>query len=187
MLHNPLFYVALAAAAAAAGLLRAWLRRRKDRRQMRELSQNKRRDLALNEALRDPLAKGVPADPEGPMEISWDDKAVNEQGGGASLLIELVELSAYSRRKYVFRADAPITIGSGESSRMVLSREGVAGRHCEIQLDGKRACVRSAPGARTILKRKRASALVGTEGVYLNNGDCLQLGVSEIQFRMFKA
>lgn len=185
MLKNPLFYAALAA---ALGLLYAWSKWRKSRRQMEEMSRIKRRDEALNEALRDPLAKeAVRSAREGPMEISWDDKAVNERGGGALLLIELIELSAYSRRKYVFHADTPITIGSGEGNRMVLPREGVAAQHCEIWLDGKRPCVRSAGDAKTILLRKKASALIGTDGVYLNNGDCLQLGVSKIQFRMFKA
>lgn len=188
MLKNPLFYAALAAGAVVFALLRTWSRWRKSRKQMEEMSQLKRRDEALNAALRDPLSKDAPrTGPEGPMEIKWDDKAVNEQGGSASLLIELIELSAYSRRKYVFRADTPIVIGSGENCRMVLPRDGVAGEHCEIRLEGKRACVRSIAGAKTILKRKKVSALVGTDGVYLNNGDHLQLGVSEIQFRMFKA
>lgn len=187
---KPLFYVIAAAAAAALiAALRAWSRWRKERKKSAEISHITRRNEALNEALRDPYAKGpVQRGPEGPLEISWDDKAVHQSAAaGSSLLIELIELSAYSRRKYVFRADRPISIGSGPDNQMVLPREGVAEKHCEIRMTGKRACVRSMSRAQTSLKRKKMVVLVGTEGIYLNNGDHIQLGTSEIQFRLFKA
>lgn len=187
---NPLFYAI--AAAATIGLivvLRTWSKWRKKRRKSEEMSHITRRNEALNEALRDPSAKEpVQSGPEGPLEISWDDKAVHQSAAaGSALMIELIELSTYSRRKYVFRADRPISIGSGPNNQMVLPREGVAEKHCEIRMAGKRACVRSVSRAQTSLKRKKNVVLVGTEGIYLNNGDHLQLGTSEIQFRLFKA
>lgn len=187
---NPLFYaIAAAAAAALIAALRAWSKWRKDRKKSAEISHITRRNEALNEALRDPYAKEpVQSGPEGPLEISWDDKAVHQSAAtGSPLMIELIELSTYSRRKYVFRADRPISIGSGPGNQMVLQREGVAEKHCEIRMVGKRACVRSTSRAQTSLKRKKTVVLVGTEGIYLNNGDHIQLGASEIQFRLFKA
>lgn len=187
---NPLFYTI--AAAVTIGLiaaLRAWSKWRKGRRKSAEMSHITRRNEALNEALRDPSAKEpIRSGPEGPLEVSWDDKAVHQSAATASvLMIELIELSTYSRRKYVFRADRPISIGSGPDNQMVLPRDGVAEKHCEIRMAGKRACVRSLSQAQTSLKRKKTVVLVGTEGIYLNNGDHIQLGVSEVQFRLFKA
>lgn len=186
---RPLVYVIAAAGALALiTVLRAWSRWRKERKRSAEISQITRRNRALNEALRDPSAReSVQSGPEGPLEISWDDKAVHQIAGGSSLMIELIELSAYSRRKYVFRADRPISIGSDPDNQIVLPQDGVAEKHCEIRMAGKRACVRSTSRAQTTLKRKKSIVLVGADGIYLNNGDHILLGVAEIQFRLFKA
>jgi len=184
-----IYVIAVVAGVALVAVLRAWSKWRKDKKKLEEMSHITRRNDALNEALRDPYAKEpVQSGPEGPLEISWDDRAVNPGApAGASLLVELIELSTYSRRKYVFHADQPISIGSGDGNQLVLAHDGVADRHCEIRLIGKRPCIRSTSRAQTVLKRKKTTVLVGTDGIYLNNGDHIQLGTSEIQFRLFKA
>jgi len=161
-------------------------RKRRVRRQYEEMTQIKRRDEALNEALRNPQVQQK-REAEGPMEISWDDKAVRKNGGeGKSIMVELVELSTYSRRKYVYRVDTPVRVGSGKDCQMELLREGVAREHCEFFLLNGQVCVRSLSGARTLLKRGKESALISADGVYLKNDDHIQLGSAEIQFRMFK-
>lgn len=165
---------------------RFFSRRRRTKRELEEMSQYKRRDEALVEALRNPQVKEE-SGPEGPMEISWDDKAVSERGKNhASPMVELVELSAYSRKKFVFRLGRPIHIGSGKENQMELLREGVEASHCEIFLTGEKACVRSLSGSKTVLKRGKTSALISPAGVYLNNGDRIQLGTVELQVRLFK-
>lgn len=177
---------AVAGVALIAGLI-LWTRWRKKHRQFEEMSQIRRRNDALNAALRNPHMEAGSSGPEGPMSVSWDDKAVNRRGiAGPSLMVELTELSAYSRRKYVFRGEQNITVGSGASNQLALVRDGVAERHCEVRMIGKRFCVRSLSEAKTILIRGKKSFLVGTEGVYLNDGDRIQLGAAEIQFRKFK-
>lgn len=160
-------------------------KRRKRKREFEEMSQYKRRDEALVAALRNPRVKKERG-PEGPMEISWGDKAVGErEKKHASPMVELVELSAYSRKKFVFQLVRPVRIGSGKGNQMELFHEGVEEAHCEIFLSGEKACVRSIDGARTILKRGKTNALIGSSGVYLNNGDQIQLGNTEIQIRLF--
>lgn len=166
--------------------LRFFSKRRRIKRELEEMSQYKRRDEALVEALRNPQVKEE-GGPEGPMEISWDDKAVSKRGKkSASPMIELVELSTYSRKKFVFRLGQPIRIGSGKDNQMELLREGVEESHCEIFLNGEKACARSLSGAKTLLKRGKTSALISPAGVYLNNGDRIQLGTVEVQIRLFK-
>lgn len=189
MLPKPLIMILIAAAAAIFVVaLRLALRRRKRRKQFEEIAQLKQRDEALNEALRNPQAGAAgSAQAKGPIEVSWEDKTVRSPGaasGGA--MVELIELSAYSRRKYIFRTDQPITIGSGKDNQLMLCREGVEAQHCEIRMNGGKPCIRSLAGARTVLTRKKTSVLVSAEGIYLNNGDHIQLGESELQFRLFK-
>lgn len=188
MLQRPLVILLIAAAVVIVAVaLYIWLKRRKLRKQFREISQLKQRDEALNEALRNPQMDTHPADTRGPIEITWDDKAVRKRGAGAALMIELVELYTYSRRKYVFRADRPVTIGSAKDNQLELCRAGVAPQHCDIRMNGKQLCVRSLAEARTVLIRGKESVLVAADGVYLNSGDRIQLGEAEIQFRVLKA
>lgn len=168
-------------------LLRGFLQRRKRRKAEEELTQLKRRDEALSDALRNPLVKKERRTGEDAMEIVWDEKAVTKKKGDAEWMAELIELSGYSRRKYVLRMDEPIRIGSTPENRLSLPREGVAAAHCEIFMNGPKPCVRSAPGVKTFLRRGRNSALIGQDGIYLQNGDRIQAGSSEIQFRLFKA
>lgn len=188
MLPKPLIMILVAAAAAIfVVVLRLMLRRRKRRKQFEEIAQLKQRDEALNEALRNPRMGAGPTGTKGPIEVSWDDKAVRGMGAASSgAMVELIELSAYSRRRYIFCTDQPITIGSGKDNQLVLCREGVEAQHCEIRMNRKKPCVRSVAGVKTVLLRKKTSVLVSTEGVYLNNGDHIQLGESELLFRLFK-
>ena len=166
--------------------LRFFSKQRRINREFEEMSQYKRRDEALVEALRNPqMEKG--SGPEGPMDIKWDDKAVSGRGKKhASPMVELVEISSYSRKRFVFRLEQPIHIGSGKNNQMELNREGVEETHCEIFYNNGKACARSLSEARVVLKRGKESALVSSAGVFLNNGDCIQLGTAEIQIRMFK-
>lgn len=162
-------------------------RRRKRRKQQEDMRQLQRRDEALNEALRNPRG-GHGGGHTGPLEIAWDEQAADRgHGRGAALMMELVERSAYARRTYVFRAEDSVTVGSGGDNQLLLAREGVAERHCVFFMRGKRPCVRTVAGARTTLKRGKETAIVSEGGVYLNNGDHIQAGSADIQFRLFKA
>ena len=123
----------------------------------------------------------------GPMEVIWDENAADSGAKKTPvLMMQLVEHSTYARRTYVFPADTPVSVGSGPENRLLLSRDGVAERHCLIFMNGSRPCVRSLSGADTTVKRGKEIARVGEGGVYLNNGDRIQLGAAAIQFRLFK-
>ena len=168
-------------------LLSALYRRRKKRGAEAEAAQIKRRDEALTEALQNPRVREQSSGRGGPVEIKWDDKAVSKGKAKAATMVELVELSAYSRRKYIFHADSVISIGSASDNQLPLPREGVAKRHCEIFMDGSRPGARNVQGARTMLRRGKKTAPISGEGVYLKNGDRIQIGSAEVEFRLFKA
>lgn len=162
-------------------------RRNKKRRQEEEITQKQRRDEALTEALRNPrVRERTPVRP-GPVEITWEDKTIRSGKTKPELMVELLELSAFSRRKYIFHAGTPISMGSGADNQIALPREGVAKRHCEIFADGSRLGVRSVNGARTALKRGKNAIPVDEDGVYLKNGDRIQFGSAEVEFRLFRA
>lgn len=181
------FIAALLAAAAVVTIL--VLRRKGKRAREAEMSRIHYRNEALAEALGNPMNRGrTPGRANEPLEISWDDRTGGRgDGRDGGTMMELVELSAYSRRKYVFRADDTVTIGSDDGNRLVIFREGVERRHCVIRPSSGGPCVQSASGARTVLHRGRKAVLVGEGGILLNSGDQLELGASVVQFRLFRA
>ena len=168
-------------------IFHAILKRRKRRMDEEEMLQIKRRDEALSEALRNPLVKPARNSGENAMEITWDEKAVSKEKKKGDLMAELVEVSGYSRRKYIFRVDEPISIGSAPENRLSLPRDGVQKAHCRIYMKGREACLSSEPKVKTVLRRGKSSARVGAEGVYLKNGDHIIVGAVDIQFRLFNA
>ncbi len=163
---------------------------RKWKRHKKELAMSKlhRQNEALAEALGNPMSKGKSLERAGgPLEISWDAKAVNENIQTYSgLMFEITELAAYSRKKYIFRADKPVTIGSNENNQLAIFKDGVAGRHCVIELSKGKPCVRAIQGERVTLCRGKKTATINEYGSFLNNGDKIELGSAVIQFRAFK-
>ena len=147
-----------------------------------------KRNEALNETLSNPKVKSTNKPAVGPVEVKWDDKAADKkQTHGSTLVIELVEFSAYSRRKHLFPAGQAISIGSSADNQMVLLREGIAARHCEIFMKNGAIAVRNVSNEKALLVRGKVTALISEEGVYLNNGDFIRLGTVDIRFRYFKA
>ena len=185
ILNHP-YILAVPAGVLLVLLLRFFLSRRKQEKRLDEMAQLKRRDEALTESLRNPLAEKQRT-PEGPMEIAWDENAIRGKGKGQTVpMVELTELATYSRRRYVYRLHEPVRIGSGKTNQLEVLLEGVEKEHCELFLRGQKVCLRSIGNSRTTLKRGKTTALVSNTGVYLRNGDHIQIGETEIQFRQFK-
>ncbi len=188
-LTSRIVYV-IAGAVLVAGLilLKRLLARSKEKKQQREMFLLQRRNDALNETLSNPKVKNPQKSAVAPVEVKWDEKAVDSKSSGVSTpVIELVEISAYSRRKHLFPASQPISIGSSAENQMVLMREGIAEKHCEIFMKNGAIAARNLSGEQAVLVRGKVTALISEEGVYLNNGDHIRLGNVDIQFRHFKA
>ena len=163
-------------------------KKKKERQKQREMSAMQRRNEALNETLRNPKVKKTDKGAIAPMEVQWDEKALREPSAeSASMMIELIEFSTYSRRKYLFPVGRPITIGSNMDNQLVLPREDVAARHCEIFSQADCLAARSLSDEQTLLIRGKNPAQISRDGVFLNNGDHIRLGSADIQFRCYKA
>ena len=165
-------------------------KRKKQRIKLEELAYLKRRDEALSDSLRNPMMgdAGRRDIDEKPMEVRWEDKVVhNGRSSGPVQMIELTELTEYARKKYLFRLDQLLTLGSAKTNTLVLPRDGVAPVHCEIFSGRGRVVIRSRAGVNTLLQRKKKQALVGTEGVFLQDKDQIRLGSALLEVRIFYA
>lgn len=188
ILKYKLVFILLAAAVLAV-MLCVIMKHRKKRKDELEMKRLHRRNEALADALSNPMAKGErTGKANGPLEINWDEKTVNGTDKTAEgMMLELTELSAYSRKKYVFKSDRPVTIGSGENNEMVIFKDGVAERHCVITVTGEKPYVYVEHGERAVLRRGRNTAVISETGLFLRNGDQIEMGSAVVQFRVFKS
>lgn len=169
-------------------LLRWGIRQKGLHTRQKELSLLQKRNEALNETLRNPRVKTAERTAVNPMEVQWDEKTINDSRiDRTSAMIELVEFSDYSRRKYIFPANQVIRIGSGLENQLVLPRKGVAPMHCEIFATDEGPAIRTVSPSKALLLRGKTSATIDRRGTLLNNGDHIRLGTADIQFRRFKA
>lgn len=188
--YKAVWIIILAASLVVAlfSLLYTLIKRRSQRKKEREMLQIHRRNEALTDALSNPMNRGKePRKASDPLEISWDDQAINEDtqpNGGR--MFELIELSTYSKRKYVFRADEPVTIGSADDNQLVIFKKGVAERHCIIEAVNTKPVVRTFNGEKATLHRGKKAAAISGNGLFLNDGDQIELGNTIVQFRAFE-
>lgn len=188
------WYLAAALVLLILSLVRFLNRRRKERRKQEEMAHLKRRDEALSDALRNPLMADNPElkeNGEAPVEVKWGERAAQSGKSGkrqdASEMIEITEISTYARKKYVLHGENRITVGSGPGCTLVIQKDGVAPIHFDIFPWSGKLCMRSAPGTQTSLRRGKNQAAVGTDGVYLKNGDQILAGTAVFEIRMFRA
>ena len=191
------WYLAAALVLLLLSLVRIMNRHRKERRKQEEMAHLKRRDEALSDALRNPLMTDSPKlreNGESPVEVKWGERAAQNGKGGksgkrqdTSEMIEITEISTYARKKYVLHGETRSIVGSGPGCTLVIQKDGVAPVHFDIFPWNGKLCMRSAPGTQTFLRRGKNQAAVGTDGVYLKNGDQILAGTAVFEIRMFRA
>ena len=99
-------------------------------------------------------------------------------GKRGQLMVQLVEKTELSTRKFVLNPERGIRIGSNaqDNDISVLS-EGIAPRQCEIFAVGGKIYIRDmGEGSRTILKRKKERVIVDGNGIRLLSGDGILFG-----------
>lgn len=99
-------------------------------------------------------------------------------GKRGQLMVQLVEKTELSTRKFVLNPERGIRIGSNaqDNDISVLS-EGIAPRQCEIFAVGGKIYIRDmGEGSRTILKRKKERVIVDGKGIRLLSGDSILFG-----------
>lgn len=115
------------------------------------------------------------SDKSGSRKGNQMDVSARKQG---QLMVQLVEQTKLSTRKFLLNPERGICIGSNahDNDISVLS-EGIAPRQCEIFAVGGKIYIRDmGEGSRTILKRKKERVIVDGNGIRLLSGDGILFG-----------
>lgn len=123
-----------------------------------------------------------------PYDVDYgsQDKTGREKGsrtdipGGkqSQLMIQLIEKTELSTRKFVLNPAKIIRIGSDlQDNDISVLAEGISPHQCEIFAAGGRVYIRNTgEGARTVIRRKKQQAIVDNKGIRLLTGDRVLLG-----------
>ena len=97
--------------------------------------------------------------------------------GGNQLMIQLIEKTELSARKFVLNPAKIIRIGSDlQNNDIVVFSENVSSRQCEIFSAMDKVFIRNTgEKCRTIIRRKKEQAIVDNRGIRLLSGDVVIL------------
>lgn len=100
-----------------------------------------------------------------------------ERDEGGQLLIQLIEKTEFSARKFVLNPAKIIRIGSDlQNNDIVVFSENVSPSQCEIFSAMDKVFIRNTgEKCKTIIKRKREQAIVDNKGIRLLSGDVVIL------------
>lgn len=129
-----------------------------------------------------------------PFEVNYDANAVGKQTHMSqkkknSLMVQIVENSELSARKYMFDPKQGIRIGSRQGkNNITVSHQDVDEIQCEILENAGRILVRNAGGSgKVIIKRGRKQAYVEKAMIELKSGDVILIGNMSFKVDIIKA
>lgn len=106
-----------------------------------------------------------------------DDSKKNRRDAGDRLMIQLIEKTELSARKFVLNPAKIIRIGSDlQNNDIVVFSENVSPRQCEIFSAMDKVFIRNTgEKCKTVIKRKKEQAIVDNRGIRLLSGDVVIL------------
>lgn len=144
------------------------LSRRK--RQEKEAYEEQLKNQALNETLKNSLAKTEPS-AENKTYIKLREPVVK------------LTINRKNKESYVVNPKDHIFIGSNKTvNKIVISDPACCDRHCELFFHQGRVCLRNVQAEKpTVLKRGSKKTEVTQKGILLYTGDCFFIGKCQIQ------
>lgn len=96
---------------------------------------------------------------------------------GNAVMVQLIEHTGLSTRKFVLNASRGISIGTEEGNDITFISDDRQSYKCSIFCVQKKVFVRNEMlGTRILLRRKKQQAIVDEKGIGLKNGDCIVAG-----------
>lgn len=149
------------------------------RRTLKDLAEDKLRDEALNSAIENKAVYQGKISHAGnsqkPIEVNYSENLA--RGGKVGGMLQIVEHSGISVKKYVLDPSVPITVGREKDNVICINERTLSGRHCEIFAYQKGIYVRDLGSSNhTVIVRERESAYADGNGVRIKTGDRIQMG-----------
>lgn len=173
--------------AAGTALLKKLIRKSQRNKELARATEDKVRDENLNHVIlnsyvkeenRKEVYKPYDVDYSNPGEER--DKAAGgyEKKGERHIMLQLIERTELSTRKFLLNPEKRISIGSDpQGNDITIMAEGVSPRQCEIFSVQNNVYIRNlSQDNKTILKRKKEQAIVDAKGIRILSGDTVIVG-----------
>lgn len=178
-----LFIAAIVVLLCLTQLIKRYLRWRAKKKEINRAATDRLRDENLNQIILNNHTGGVenreiykPYDVDYNGEGSGGLDNINVKAG--QTMIQLVEHTRLSTRKYVLNPAKKIRIGSDlQGNEISVVEKEIAPHQCEIFAAQGQVYIRHTGGSmQTIIRRKRQSAIVDKRGIRLHSGDWIEIG-----------
>ena len=171
----------------AVSLIKKMIKRNQKRKEIRHATEDRVRDENLNNII---LNNHGNAKDNKEIYKPYDvDYRNGEQGKGSKsaldsiiesqqIMIQLIEKTELSTRKFVLNPSKRIRIGSDlQSNDISVMADGISPHQCEIFAAGNKVFIRNTGEQyKTIIRRKKEQAFVDNKGIRLLSGDKIILG-----------
>lgn len=172
--------------AAGIVLLKEMIRRNQKKKELSQAAEDKLRDENLNHViLNSDIGKEQLKEVYKPYDVDYSnpntDKKVsgrNIQKGENHVMVQLIERTELSTRKFMMNPIKGIHIGSdSQSNDIAVPAEKISPCQCEIFSVRDKVFIKNlSSDNRTIIRRKKEQAIVDEKGIRLLSGDVVILG-----------
>ena len=169
------------------------------KKEMMLRAKDKLREENLNQSILNPAAQ-MKTDSmlsARPFEVSYDqanvsknrEKGLKQKRNDSSVMVQIVENSGMSERKYMFNAGNGICIGAKAGKNDIVITDPAADAvQCKIQSKNDKVYnLNVGKSGHLILRRKNKSAYVERAAVELKSGDSILIGETVFQVGIMKA
>lgn len=167
-------------------LMVIWVRKRRKKLWEEKFQAAKKiREDSLREALAndlDPEVAAASATPYRPYQVDYSTGETKKNGEKLPLL-QIIEKSKLSEKRYIFRANETVTLGLQFGSACVLNNLENGEGWCELFFQNDGYCVRALGRDTVSVQRNKHIALVDGRGIKLRSKDAIQ--IRDTSFQVF--
>ena len=162
-------------------ILKRYFRSKNKKKELRQAAADRERDENLNGVILNAHASATNKEIYVPYEVNYSqdkqDGANKKTKVGADVMVQIVEKTALSSRKYVLNATKGIRIGTVDGCDITYVSDGSIEIQCQIFAIGKEVVVRDLlGGSQLVLVRQKKQAIIDRNGLKLMSGDVIVMG-----------
>ena len=149
-------------------------------KEFRQAAEDRARDESLNNVILNPRSDNTNKEAYVPYEVDYSASAQNgtvnttSQVSTEIMMVQIIEQTELSKRKFVLNASKGIKIGSTSENDISFFSDSGTDFQCEVFSVNSHVFARNLNSdARIILRRKKDSAVLDTKGIRIKSGDTI--------------
>lgn len=164
-------------------VLRRLIKINQRKKELRQAAQDRVRDEKLNSHILNKYSASANKEVYVPYDVNYSNGIkdpqydMNYSGGINPLMIQIIERTGLSERKFALNASKGIRIGTSKEDDIFIISDDRMMYQCELfVINGKLYVRNNIPASRTIIRRNKEQALIDGRGLGVKSGDILLIG-----------